>query len=299
MRLDVGHPGRVPFTQEASTNRSHVATSTRVEGEEQPGGPEVASGGWPGSGLIPVLTILFGVGLAFYLAVEPTLPWVLLVVMGLAALGTDGVIRSHPEADFRDVSDTAPYLFVPTLFALSAGLFLEDTVVGYWTLVATVVAAIGMGATVYGEYVSVNVGAPAYPAARFILNVATYLTAFGLYAAVYSFDVSLIPAALAVGATSVLLAAEVLREGEPGLARMVVLAGAIGLVVAEARWALYFLPLEGFLAAVFLLLVFYLSTGLVHHYVTGNLSRSVALEFVSVALAGLAVVVVGRIATGV
>ena len=276
-----------------------MATSTSAQARQQPGEPGVQSGGWPRSGLILVLAVLFGVGLAFYLVVEPTLRWPLLMLMGLVALGTDGVIRSHPDADFRDVSDTAPYLFVPTLLALSAGLFLEDTVVGYWTLVATVVAAIVMGATVYGEYVSVNVEAPAYPAARFILNVATYLTAFGLYAAVYSFDVALIPAAFAVGATSVLLAAEVLREGEPELTRMVVLAGAIGLVVAEARWALYFLPLEGFLAAVFLLLVFYLSTGLVHHYVTGNLSRSVALEFVIVALAGLAIVVVGRIVTGV
>jgi hypothetical protein len=298
MRLAAGHPAGVPLAPEASLKGSHMATTTSVQGEEQPGGPEVESGGWPRSGLIPVLTILFGVGLAFYLAVEPTLAWILLVVMGLVALGTDGVIRSHPQADFHDVSDTAPYLFVPTLLALSAGLFLEDTVVGYWTLVATVVAAIGMGATVYAEYVSVDVESPAYPAARFILNVATYLTAFGIYAAVYSFDVALIPAALAVGATSVLLAAEVLREGEPDLARTVALAGAIGLVIAEARWALYFLPLEGFLAAVFLLLVFYLSTGLTHHSVTGNLSRSVALEFVTVALAGLAVVIIGRIAAG-
>ena len=275
-----------------------MATSTRVQAREQAGEPEAQAGGWPRSGLIPVLAVLFGVGLAFYLAVEPTLAWVLLVLMGLAALGTDGVVRSHPDADFEDVSDTAPYLFVPTLLALSAGLFLEDTVVGYWTLVATVVAAVVMGATVYGEYISVNAEAPAYPFARFILNVATYLTAFGIYAAVYSFDVALIPAAFAVGAASILLAAEVLREGEPELTRMVVLAGAIGLVVAEARWALYFLPLEGFLAAVFLLLVFYLSTGLVHHHLTGNLSRSVAAEFMLVALAGLAIVVVGRIVSG-
>jgi hypothetical protein len=275
-----------------------VATRTKAQAPAQAGEQGAGAGQWTHVGLISVLTVLFGVGLAFYLAVEPTQPWVLLLITGVVALGTDGIIRSHPQADFEDVFDTAPYLFVPTLLALSAGLFLEDTVVGYWTLLATIVTAVVMGATVYGEYISVDAEAPVYPTARFVVNVATYLTAFGLYAAVYSFDVALIPAALAVGATTILLAAEVLREGEPGLERMVVLAAAIGLIVAEARWTLYFLPLEGFLAAVFLLLVFYLSTGLTHHYVTGNLSRSVALEFVTVALAGLAVVIIGRIAAG-
>jgi hypothetical protein len=298
MRPDAGTQGRVPFLPERRLERGDVATRTKAQTSGQAGEQGAGAAQWPYIGLITVLTVLFGVGLAFYLAVEPTQPWVLLLITGVVALGTDGIIRSHPQADFEDVFDTAPYLFVPTLLALSAGLFLEDTVVGYWTLLATVVTAVGMGATVYAEYVSVDAEAPVYPTARFVVNVATYLAAFGLYASVYSFDVALLPAAVAVGAASAVLASEVLREGEPEPTRLMALGGAVGLLVAEARWAAYFLPIEGFLAAVFLLLVFYLSTGLLHQYLTDGLSGPLALEFVAVAFVGVAVVVIGRITTG-
>src|SRR5438309_253393 len=104
--------------------------------------------------------------------------------------------------------------------------------------------------------------------ARLALNVGTYLTAFAFFAVVYTFDVSLVPAAIAVGLVTLLLSVEVLREAEADPLRALVYAAVIGIVVAEARWDLYFLPLESYLAAVFLLLVFYLGSCLVQHHLT-------------------------------
>ena len=69
----------------------------------------------------------------------------------------------------------------------------------------------------------------------------------------------------------------------------------IGVIVAEARWVLYFLPLEGFFAGVFLLLVFYLTTGVISHYLTDHLEHTVMLEFALVTAAGLAIVIAGRV----
>ena len=250
------------------------------------------------AGLIPLLAAVYGLGVGMFLSVEPSRPWILLLVTALVALGTDGIIRSYPSGVFRDVADTAPYLLLPVLLALGAGLFFEDTATGYWVWPTAVASAILLAAALYGQYVSVNPLAPAYPLAHFILTVITYLTAFAFYAVVYSFGISLLPAAAVVGLVSVLLANDILREAETNPWRTLTYAAAIGLVVAEARWSLHFLPLEGFLAGVFLLLVFYVSTGLVHHTLIGNLTRSILAEFAGVTLAGLVVVVLARIIAG-
>ena len=85
------------------------------------------------------------------------------------------------------------------------------------------------------------------------------------------------------------------REAEADAYRALVFSAAIGIVVGEMRWALYFIPLEGFLAAILLLLVFYLATGLVQHHLTGHLNRTIAAEFGLVTALGLAVVIVGRV----
>jgi len=250
------------------------------------------------AGLIPLLAAVYGLGVGMFLAVEPTRPWVLLLVAALVALGTDGIIRSYPSGVFRDVADTAPFLLLPVLLALGAGLFFEDTATGYWVWPAAAASAFLLAAALYGQYVSVNPLAPAYPLARFILTMTTYLTAFAFYAVVYSYDVSLLPAAAVVGLVSVLLANDILREAEANPWRTLAYAAAIGLVVAEVRWSLHFLPLEGFLAGVFLLLAFYVSTGLVHHTLIGNLTRPILAEFGGVTLSGLVVVVLGRIIAG-
>jgi hypothetical protein len=133
-----------------------------------------------------------------------------------------------------------------------------------------------------------------FPTARFILNVITYLTAFGFYAVVYGFDVELAPASLAVGLVSMLLAIEIFREAEADPMRALVFAAVIGVIVGEARWVLYFIPLEGFLAGVFLLLTFYLTTGVISNYLTDHLDHTVLAEFALVTAAGLAIVIGGR-----
>ena len=257
--------------------------------------PAPAAAGAPRTGRIPLLAIVFAIGLALFITIDPPRPWILLVVTALVALGADGILRSHPRGEFHTIADTAPHLFVPVLFSLSAGLFLEDVVLGYWAAPAVVGAAALMGAALYAEHVSVEPQSESYPGARFVLNVVTYLTAFGFYAVVYGFDVELLPAAFAVGLVSMLLSVEIFREAEADPIRALVFAAVIGVIVAEARWVLYFIPLDGFLAGVFLLLVFYLTTGVISHYLTDHLEHSVVAEFPLVPAAGLAIVIGGRV----
>lgn len=246
----------------------------------------------------PLLLLVYAVGLLFYLAVEPTATWIILVLTGLMALGTDGVLRTHPLAQQEREQDllwTAPLLYLPALMTLGTGLFLEDVLSGYWIVPATLVATAVMGAVVYAEYLSVDVYGPAFAGARFLLNLGAFLTAFAFFAVIYTFDVGLMPAVFVVGLISLLLAIEVLRESEADPVRSLVYAGVIALIVAQARWALYFLPLESYLAAVFLLLVFYLASGVVQHHLNNDLRTPVITEFAAITVLGIAIVTLGRV----
>lgn len=248
------------------------------------------------SGRVPLLVIVYAMGLLLFLAIEPTEPWILMVLTALVAFGTDGVLRTHPRAVLEeDTAWTAPLLFLPTLMCLGAGLFLEDALTGYWAIPGVAVGAVLMAMVLYAQYITVQPYGPGYAGARFILNLGTFLTAFAFFAVVYTFDVGLVPAALAAGLVSLLLSIEVFREAEADPLRALVYALAIGVIVGQARWALYFLPLESYLAAVFLLLVFYLASGLVQHHLKDDLDSPVVFEFGAITILGVVIVAVGRV----
>ncbi len=243
---------------------------------------------------IHVMAALFGIGLTGFLAIEPTQNWLLLLLSGLAALGTDGIVRTHPRARFHRLDDTALFLFVPVLFTLALGLFLEEVADGYWTLGAGLVAAIPFWAILHAEYTSVDRRSPSYQSARLVLNVATYVIAFLFFATIYDFDLGLLTASFAAGIVSLLLAIEVLREEAMDTSRTLLYALAIGFLLAEAAWATHFLPLEPAPAAVFLLLALYLMTGMMHNYLADRLNLRTAGEFTAVALMGLLIVSVSN-----
>ncbi len=237
-----------------------------------------------------VFAAMFALGLTAYLAVEPTENWILLLLCALTAFGADNVVRTRPGAHFQRLDDTALFLFVPVLFTLSAGLFFEDAVSGHWTIAVGLLSAIPYGLILWAEYGSVDRVSPRYHLHRGILNAATYIIAVGFFSTMYDFDLSLLSAAFATGVVSLLLGIEILREEALDTTRTLIYALAIGVLLAEAAWAAHFLPLDGSGAAVFLLLAFYLMSGLMHNYLADRLSMRRASEFSAVALCGLAMI---------
>jgi len=253
----------------------------------------------PRSDRANLLAIVLGVGMAFYLAIEPTQEWLLLVLAGLAALGMDGVLRSHPSSPFARLDDTASFLFLPALLTLGGGLFLEDVVSGYWSVPVGALTTIGFAAVLNGQYLSVDGRWPVYPTARLVVSICVYVAAFALFSVVYEFDVGLLGAAFSVGLVSLILSLEILREATPVGATpqartTIVYTGAIGLFLAQLTWAVHFVPLEGFLAAAFLLLAFYVASGVAQNYLLRQLDLATAGEFAAVAAVGLGIVVVAH-----
>jgi hypothetical protein len=235
---------------------------------------------------------ILALGLTLYLTVETTENWILLLLCGLAAIAADNVVRRHPSAHFQRLDDTALFLFVPVLFTLGAGLFLEEVADGHWTIAAGLLSAIPYWFILRAEYESVDHTSPSYHYHRLILNGATYIIAFLFFSTIYDFDLDLVTTAFAAGIISLLLAIEVLREEALDTVRTITYALAIGVLLAEAAWVTHFLPLDGSGAAVFLLLAFYLMSGLMHNYLADRLTNRTATEFGMVALSGVATIVI-------
>ncbi|MGH8630306.1 MAG: DUF5656 family protein [Burkholderiales bacterium] len=248
-----------------------------------------------------ITAVLLALLLTLFLAAEPTQNWLLLLSCGVAALGADGVVRRHPRARFERLDDTALFLFVPVLMTLGIGLFLEEVADGHWTIAAGLLSAVPFWLVLRAEYECVDrkvrfqrvlgMEIDAYHLWRGVLNIATYVTAFLFFSTMYDFDLDLLTLSFAAGVVSFLLAIEVLREEALDTSRTILFAIAIGALLGQAAWSTHFLPLEGSSAAVFLLLAFYLMTGMMHNYLGERLNARTGSEFAVIALAGLATVV--------
>lgn len=255
-----------------------------------------------------MLTVIMTIAFELFLLIEPTPRWLALFTALIAALGTDGVLRAARRAEFDEAAsadrpgadapkaDTTPYLFLPTLLALTIPVFTEHNAQGYWAIAIGLGAGLLFGVVVVAEVASVRSDEPLHAPARFIAAAATYLVGFALFSLAYAFDLGLAPALVAVAVMSVLLAVELLRDGAIDPLETLVFAAITGLVVAQARWVLQYLPIDSYLAGLSLLLVFYFVTGVVHAYMTRHLSAAVAAQYSFVALVGVAMVVGARIA---
>ena len=92
------------------------------------------------------------------------------------------------------------------------------------------------------------------------------------------------------------LAVEVVREGEVDPVETAVFAAVAGLVLAQVRWLLYFVPVDGYLAGLTLVLVFYCVAGVLHAYVLRRLTPVTAAEYGLVTAIGMVLVGAARAA---
>ncbi|MEX2080938.1 MAG: hypothetical protein WEC33_04925 [Dehalococcoidia bacterium] len=234
-------------------------------------------------------------GLVAYVSIRPHQPWLLGLTALLAALACDGLVRSNPAWRGRGLFSSLPFLFLPLLTTLAAGLFIHDAVNGFARPALAVAASLLTALVAYGEYHTVDFRSRMYGPVRLILAVLTYLTAFALYAVLWGQDLELPVASVAVGLVSMLLAIELLRESHLSGPSSPLVGMAVGLSLGELRLALYFFPLDELLAGALLIIGFYLATGLVHHLLDRDLDAATASEYFVVALVGTAAVVFTRL----
>ena len=243
-----------------------------------------------------VLTALVTLGFLMFLLIEPTQRWIALFGAAVAALGTEGVLRSTRRRSIDLGVDPTAQLFLPALFALALPVFIEHNAHGLWVPLAGLVAGAGFGAIVSAEVHSVRAYEPRLAIAKLVTSSSTYLAGFALYSLTYSFELDLVPAMAAVALVTGLLSIELLRDAAADPLDTLGFAAVAAVIVGELRWSLHFVPIDGHLAALALLLGFFFVSGVLHAHVTRQLERAVLAEYGAILAAGVALVVAARAA---
>jgi len=253
---------------------------------------------------LPVHTLhllVLGSPLSFNLSTSTV---VTLLLVALTGVGTDAIVRSHPRlvrAEARDARFTRfarpsaqnwrytiTFWILPSLVTVAAALVVPPLFPNraLW-LAGLGLTYLGLALVLLAEYHVVDPADPLYNRSRIALNLITYAAAFVLYAAIYATRTRSLISATGVLLVSVFLAVELLRGTEEAVPRTWTYALIIGLIVGETTWALNYWGMGGLMGGVWLLVVFYVTTGLVQQHLLGRLTRRVAAEYGLVALVGL------------
>ncbi|MBM3139576.1 MAG: hypothetical protein FJZ92_05010 [Chloroflexi bacterium] len=243
-----------------------------------------------------VLTVLVTLTLLMFVLVEPSPRWLLVFAAAIAVLGVDGALRARrePGGEPPAAIDTIPFLFLPALFAVAAPLLIEHNARGYAVIPSAVAAGVAFGAIAVAAPLSVTERGRTYAVARLVATSGAYFAAFALFSLVYVFDLGPRAAVGAVALAATMLAVEVLREGRVDALETLVFSAVTGLVLGEVRWALHYLPVDGYLAGLTLVLAFFFVSGLLNAHLTRRLDVALALEYVVIVGLGIALVVLAR-----
>lgn len=240
------------------------------------------------SGLATLVTLA-------YLLVEPSPRWYL--VMGAIAVvgGLDGTLRATWRVTYRD-AETTPALFMPAIFILAVPPLIEHNVRGFNVVPAGLLTGLAFLAIVAAQVGSARPGASYYAWARTVSTAGAYAAGFAFFSLTYVYDLGVSASALACGIVALMLAIEVLREGEIDSTETAGYAAAAGAAVGQWRLALHYLPVDGYLAGLAVVLGFLVVTGLLQAYITRSLDRRTTIDHAVIATAGAVLVVGARVA---
>lgn len=269
-------------------------------GAQEAAAPLVAVAPWSGLFIAApalILTAIVTGTFLMFLLIEPSPRWIVLFGTAVTVASMDGVLRTLRRETFAAPgADTTPLLFLPALYVLATPVFIEHTARGFWVLSSGLLGGIGFGVLAHATLWSVRDRDRARSIGRLPTAGAAYFVAFALFSLTYSLELDRVQATAAIGLVAALLTIEVLREGDVDPLRMLLYAAVTGVVVGELRWVLHFLPLDGELGALTLVLALYFATGLMHAHLTRQLGLMVVLEYTAVVAAGLTLVVGVRVA---
>lgn len=258
---------------------------------------------WPAFRPIPgpvnpymlLLTGLATLATMSYLLVEPSPRWTLILGAAAVAAGMDGTLRATWRVTYRD-ADTTPALFMPAIYILAVPPLIEHNVRGLGVIPAGLAACLVFFLIVAAQVGSARPGASYYPWARTVSTAGAYAAGFAFFSLTYVYDLGITVSALATALVALMLAVEVLREGEIDPMETMGYAAAAGAATGQWRLALHYLPVDGYLAGLAVLLGFLVVTGLLQAYITRSLDRRVSIDHAAIALAGAALVIGARMA---
>ncbi|MCL4459088.1 MAG: hypothetical protein M1136_00085 [Chloroflexi bacterium] len=242
---------------------------------------------------VAILVSLILSGLALSLIVDPSILWILAIIMViLVCLGSDFIVHSYWRVQLRRRRYTFTIWVLPALLVSGAFLFLRLPLFssGLSVVIGLAFSGLMLMTVIISLFHTIDREDPLYNVARLALNLVSYLIAFILYVAIYTPKIRSLMSATAVMFVSALLSLELLRGTEGDARRTWLYSGIIGLIMGEITWGLNYWIINGLVGGVFLLLIFYIMSGLSQYYLAGRLNSRLVTEFSLVTAIGLAFV---------
>ena len=220
-----------------------------------------------------------------------TLSWFLIASLALiTSAGADLLARSHPQMQSRRLPvinlgfvrfEVAPAFWVLPSFSVVGSFAFFRLFGGVLQGAAFALALVAAGGSLLIVLVAQHYALDRSPAisqrAQVVLQVVGYLLAFGVFSAVYYARYRTLYSASLIGGAATLLAFALLVY--TSRANTFTLSVLVGLVLAEATWALNYWDTTFLIAGTVLLVVFYVAVSLLQHQAAGRLQRRLLLEY--------------------
>lgn len=253
-----------------------------------------------------VLLVLIGLAVVFLIDINPnilrarlggdlpviTLSWLLVAsLVVITCTGADLFIRSHPQMQSRALPtlnlgfvrlELAPGFWILPSFAIVAPFAFFRLFSPLLEMAAAIIALAATGglllAALLGQHYALDRQPELRYRARVVLQAVTLLLAFSLFSATYYARLRFLYSGVLIGATGALLAYALLQWAAPRRG-LLLLSGIVGLALAEATWALNYWAASFLLGGALLLVIFYVTTGLIQNHLEGSLSKRIFWEY--------------------
>ncbi len=252
-----------------------------------------------------IFVILIGLAIIFLIDSSPntlrivlggdlptiTLAWFLIAsLVVITSAGADLLARSHPQMQLRSLPqinlgfvrfEVVPSFWIlPSFSVIGSFAFFRlfsDVIEGAAFALALVAAGASLLLVLVAQHYALDRNAEVSQRAQVVLQGLGYLLAFGVFSAAYYTRYRTLYSASLIGLAAALLAYALLvyapRAGNFTLALLV------GLILAEATWALNYWATTFLIAGTVLLIIFYLAVSLLQHHALGRLERRLQLEY--------------------
>lgn len=212
----------------------------------------------------------------------------LLMVAALISTGSETLIGSHPRSE-NGYSRNALHWILPGATSLALGLLLNLAPIGPVWWLGLAVSAFLLVVVLVAEYTVVAPEDPAFRAASLGLTALTFIVALALFGWIRFTGTRAALSATGTAVLAGLLALRLFLLSGATFRRSLIYSGVVGLVLAQAMWALNYWRVTPTRAGLLLLVVFYVLQGLSQQHLTGQITRRTVIEFAVVGVIGAAI----------
>ena len=216
----------------------------------------------------------------------------LVVVAALISAGSDTLVRSHPRLADQPGRSTVIHWVLPGASALVLGAVLNRLPDGLWWWLGLAASALVLLLVLVAEYVAVDPDDPAWDVAALGLTALAYSLALVLFVLLRSASARAVISATIAWLVAGGLALRLFALKAVPAGRALLYAFIVGVISAEATWALGYWRVTASSAGLLAMIPFYLAVGLAQQHLAGQLTRRIWVEYAIIGGLGLSIALI-------